>query len=339
MKTRQNSRMKIVMEKWSKNVVVVGGANLDIVGKALQLLAPGDSTPGQTLISRGGVARNVAENLARLGLDTQLYSAVGLDTGGRTLCQETQASGVGIQKIYYSPTLPTAQYLSLVQPNGSLHAAVNDMRVLEQLTPQVLRQQGFDLSTAQALVLDCNLRADTLAWLFEQSRFYPDLLVVVDAVSAAKCIKMRAHLAQINLLKVNPLEARALTGLAVDSIADAQQAAHWFWQQGVRHTLLSLGQQGVCWCDSAGQVGHISPDMAASQVPVVNTNGAGDALLAGVVYGLLAPFSWPQSVQCGMACAALTLTVATANAEHLTLQAVTAATPSGLTRENPSHET
>lgn len=327
------------MKNAPKKVVVIGGANVDIVGRALQTLAPGDSTPGHMAISRGGVGRNLAENLARLGEAVQLYSAVGQDAWGQTLCQETQASGVATDGIYRSPTLPSAHYLSLVQPDGSLYAALNDMRVLEQLTPEILRQQGLDISAAGVLVLDCNLPADTLRWVFGQTRLYPDLQVVVDAVSAAKCAKISPHLADIHLLKVNPLEARTLTGLAVDSIAQAQQAARWFWQQGVGHTVLSLGRQGVCWCDIGGRVGHLAADRAASPAQIVNTNGAGDALLAGVLYGHLAGLSWPQPVQWGMACAALTLTVATANAEHLSIQVVTAALHNPFAGENPDHET
>ena len=69
-----------------KKVVVVGGANVDIVGQALQPIAQGDSTPGHMAISRGGVGRNLAENLARLGMATQLFSAVGSDHWGRMVC-------------------------------------------------------------------------------------------------------------------------------------------------------------------------------------------------------------------------------------------------------------
>ena len=321
------------------SVVVVGGANVDIVGQALQVLLQGDSNPGHMAVSRGGVGRNLAENLARLGLAVRLHSAVGQDDWGRRLCEETHACGVNVQGVYSSPTLPSAHYLSLVQPDGSLYVALNDMRVLEQLTPQVLQQQGFDLRGVDALVLDCNLPADTLDWLVDQARAYPALRVVADGVSAAKCRKIAPHLAHIHLLKVNPLEAAALAGLPVDSIAQARHAARWFWQQGVRHTVLSLGKQGVCWCDASGQTGHMAVPTAAAGGAIVNTNGAGDALLAGVVHGLLASMPWQQSVQWGMACAAITLNAARANAENLNVELVNAFVQSAWPGENQPHET
>ena len=60
-------------------VSVIGGANIDIHGRSTQALRSNDSNPGDVHISAGGVARNIAENLARLGADTRLISAVGDD--------------------------------------------------------------------------------------------------------------------------------------------------------------------------------------------------------------------------------------------------------------------
>ena len=317
-------------------VVVVGGANMDLVGQASMPLTAGDSTPGEVRASRGGVGRNMAENLAQLGVPTLLHSAVGSDAWGRRLLHETQACGVDVSRVFQSADWPTAQYLSLVEPGGKLAMALNDMRVLDQLTPAVLRQQGFDISNAACLVLDCNLRPDTLAWLMDVANQGPaqnshPTWVMVDAVSAVKCQRIKPHLAAIHTLKLNRLEAQALTGLAVDSLAEARMAAAALCQQGVQRTVLSLGELGVCWCDAMGPSGHVP----ASRVPRGNTNGAGDALLAGVVYGHLAGLTLPQTVEFGMACAELTLTSSTANAPGLTPQTVQAA----LARRKSSHET
>ena len=58
-------------------VVVIGGANMDICGTSHDNLLLGDSNPGKVRTSAGGVGRNIAENLARLGSDTRLMTAVG----------------------------------------------------------------------------------------------------------------------------------------------------------------------------------------------------------------------------------------------------------------------
>ena len=60
-------------------VVVVGGVNLDIGGRSLAKLVPEDSNPGQVRTSLGGVGRNIAHNMALLGLDVRLLTAFGDD--------------------------------------------------------------------------------------------------------------------------------------------------------------------------------------------------------------------------------------------------------------------
>ena len=73
-------------------IVVIGAATLDIKGKAKKTLLPLTSNPGDIHFGPGGEARNVAENLARLGLETILLSAVGQDGIGATIIADVKAS-------------------------------------------------------------------------------------------------------------------------------------------------------------------------------------------------------------------------------------------------------
>ena len=61
-------------------ITVIGGANIDISAKYNSAVtATGDSNQGQIFTSAGGVARNIAENLARLGSAVQLITGLGDD--------------------------------------------------------------------------------------------------------------------------------------------------------------------------------------------------------------------------------------------------------------------
>src|SRR6266850_5910429 len=64
-------------------VVCIGGANMDIKCRIAGKTVMGSSNPGATVLAPGGVARNVAHNLARLGVGAALVSAVGRDAFGR----------------------------------------------------------------------------------------------------------------------------------------------------------------------------------------------------------------------------------------------------------------
>ncbi len=286
---------------------------MDVLGRSDTPLVPGDSTPGGVQVSRGGVARNIAENLARLGHGVWLISAVGDDDMGRRLVQETAAVGVNVDAVAHFPALRTASYVALSGPDGALAVAVNDMQVMQMLTPAHLEAYRDLLETAAVLVLDCNLPEAALGWLMQCAA---PARVFVDAVSAAKCARLQPWLTRIHTLKINRLEAEVLTGQRVETPDDAAAAALFLQDAGVQNVVISLGAQGVSWRGVAGGVGH----RAARPLRVLNTNGAGDALLAGLVYGHVQALPLAQAVAWGAACAEMTLMSPGANATHLGVQ-------------------
>jgi pseudouridine kinase len=296
-------------------VLVLGGANMDMVASASHGLVAGESVPGRIRSAPGGVARNIAENLARLGLPTRLVTAVGDDLLGRSLLEATQRAGVDTGGCLLLAGQGSASYLSLHGPDGELAMAVNDMDILLALTPERLQPHAPSLRRAAALVLDCNLSPDALAWVFAQGSAAP---VFVDAVSAFKAVRIRPWLDRLFLLKVNRLEAQALSGLKVETLADARAAAGWFIDRGVRQVGLSMGEQGNCWMDASGASG-LQPVLP---VQVVNATGAGDALLAGLVFAHLMGETLAQAMRFAGGCAALTLTTMAANHPGLSVARV-----------------
>lgn len=298
-------------------VAVVGGVNMDIVARTHGDGLKGDSIPGQIHCSPGGVARNVAENLARLGHATRMISGVGDDAFGRSLRSATDAAGVDVAQIHVVPDERTATYLSVHGADGEMIMAVNDMAILDRFTPEWLQPHAAAIGRAAGLVLDCNLTAASLAWLIAQAGEVP---VMVDGVSVQKCQRLRGLLAGLHTLKVNHLEAQALSGLPAQSTEEAQAAALALHRLGVRNVVVSRGALGVCWCDEAGVLGARD----AATMRVVNSSGAGDALFAGLVHARLTGLTLAEAVPFAMACAELTLGSPFANHPHLSVSAVQA---------------
>ncbi|MBK6595312.1 MAG: kinase [Burkholderiales bacterium] len=297
-------------------VLVLGGANMDISGSTPQPLVLSDSNPGRIRCAPGGVARNVAENLARLGNATRLLTAVGDDLYGRSLLDATQKAGVDVQGCWVLADQSTSTYLSLHGPDGDMAVAVNDMGILACITPERLEPFADSVRQAAALVVDCNVTAQTLAWLFANRASTP---VFVDAVSAFKCQHIRPWLAQVHLLKVNRLEAQALCQFDIHTDADVERAAQWLHTQGVCQVVVSMGERGVFWSDrSAGDGWH-----SAWATTVVNVTGAGDALMAGLVHAFVDQQNLSTSIPFALGCAALTVGCEQAN--HPNLSAATVA--------------
>ena len=301
-------------------VALIGGANMDISAHSTAPPLAGDSNPGRILCSPGGVARNVAENLLRLGVDARLLSVLGDDVFGQALRQAARAIGLDLRACVTIPGQRSATYLSLHGPDGDMGVAVNDMGILDHLTPELLGRQASLLAGAAAWMVDCNLRPDVLQWLCGPNApvatAHPALFA--EAVSLAKCDKLLPVLAQLHTLKANRIEAQALSGCAIGTAQSAMDAALSLHRRGVHNVVISLGAQGAAWCDAQGVTGHRS----VRPVQMASATGAGDALLSGLVYGHLHSLPLDLAVGFAMACAELTLSSTFANSPDLSVAAV-----------------
>ena len=292
--------------------VVIGGANVDINGHSSAVLTTHDSNPGTISQSPGGVGRNIAENLARLGEHVHLIASIGLDQRGNWLIEQTRASGVETHNILRHDTLPTGTYLAINNDSGQLQAAIADMRIIDTLDAQKLSSKQALLQSAYSIIIDANLSSDTIEWLARQSL---SAQLVADAVSTAKASRLRPILAKLTLLKVNQDEARAILD---SNETDPNKLAKALLDAGVDEVLLSLGSQGVLFTSAE----HSQQKICYPTVPVSDT-GAGDALLAGYLSACQQNKSLDDSLSFALACAAMTLESAHANYPELTVQNVT----------------
>lgn len=118
--------------------VALGAINMDIRGVADIRFPEPSSQPGAIQCAAGGVARNIAHNLALLGREVHLISAVGSDFYGETLLEQTRQAGVNVQSTIRLHGQSTATYLSIASPQDDTVLAINDTHILQGLTPQLL---------------------------------------------------------------------------------------------------------------------------------------------------------------------------------------------------------
>ena len=231
-------------------VAVVGGANIDIHGKSYKPLRGKDSNPGTVHTSAGGVARNIAENLARLGVDCRLVSAVGDDHHGQTLLRLSQDAGVNVENVQEISSAPTSTYLSVLDDTGDMHVAIADMGIIDQLSADHLKPLEPMLQQAAMIVLDANLPDDALAWLTEH---FADKPIFADTVSTSKASRLAPCLSSIHTLKTSTIEVEALTGLEARTPAQLEKVAGQLHSQGVERVFVTLGGEGVFYSTANNQ--------------------------------------------------------------------------------------
>jgi pseudouridine kinase len=297
-------------------VVAIGGANMDIHGDPGEKLRQHDSNPGTVRTSPGGVARNVAENLARLGTDCRLISAVGNDHHGRLLLQLGRESGIDMQHVLQFESSQTSTYMSVLDQSGDMFVAINDMVIIEELTPERLQSYEATLKQAALLVLDTNLPEVSIEWL---TNTQAENVIFVDTVSTVKALKIKPYLHAVHTLKTSRIEAEALTGMKTTTRADCRQLAAWIHKQGVSRLFMTMGKDGVFY-STADEQGFEKPSQIRRSVR--NAGGAGDAFLAGLIYAWKKEWTLLKSIRFSMAAADVTLSDKATSSAKMSLAAV-----------------
>ncbi|WP_152541186.1 carbohydrate kinase family protein [Kallotenue papyrolyticum] len=296
------------------SIVVIGGSSLDIKGRLRRAFLPGTSNAAAIQISIGGVGRNIAENLARLGTSVALISAVCADDFGRAIIQHTEAAGVDVSHMLTTCEHRSASYIAIVSPDGSLLAGLDDSAAGRAITPDYIRARADLLQRADMVVMDANVArvtADAILEICEAA----GVPVALEPVAVGLAQRFSQTVGRFFLVTPNELEAEALTGLPVRDVTTATLAAQRLVALGVDVAVITLAQEGVVYA-SSNEVGHVP----AQRVDVVDPTGAGAALAATIIYGLTHNIPLAETIQLGQIAAALTLQSPETVAPELSLE-------------------
>jgi len=284
------------------HILVIGSAGIDTKGRAGKPIQAGTSTPGTIRVSVGGVARNIAENLVRLGERVVLLSAVGDDGSGRRILHQASECGIDVRHVVVSGDHHTAAYLAVLDEQGELLMSIDDMVIHRRLiTPGLVYRHRGLFREARMVIVDANLAPATLRTIFSLAARY-GVAVCADPATGSLAARLRPHLSQLLMVAPNGAEAQTLCGVAVHDRESALGAAKALVSLGVKIAIVALGATGVVYATSQ-ESGYV-PAMA---VDVVDLTGAGDALTAATVFGLLNDLPIDQAVRLGLSAAALTL--------------------------------
>ena len=277
-------------------VFVIGGVNMDIAGTPEAALRTGDSNPGRVTLSPGGVGRNIAENLCRLGRKVSLITVMGGDAYAEMIREDCRNLGIDLHCSVMDPMGRTSTYLCLNEQNGDLHAAVADMAICEELTPEKLAPFLPEINRGEFLIADANLSERTLEWIAENVT----IPMAADPVSVAKATRLRPLLRRLAFLKPNLQEAGILAGFAPEEYGSYTRVADALHAQGVARVFLSLGGEGV-WADD-GREGAL---LSCAPGAIVNTSGCGDAFVAAAADAYLRGMGTMDCARRGLAAAAI----------------------------------
>jgi pseudouridine kinase len=254
------------MGRNSRPVTVIGGINLDIHVESLSgQYRRHTSNPASARIMAGGVGRNIAVNLALLGVPVRLLGAVGADPLGEFVIARTAAAGVDVRMTRVDAA--TGLYIALLEPDGDLDTAVSAMEALSLLDAEWFAVNSTLVRDSGIVVVDANLPKDVLE-LVVRTANGEGIPVVADPVSVDKAPRVAGIRGHLHVVTPNRAEAEVL------------QRAQTL---EVEHTVETRGADGALWTShGSGESTHVP----ARPATVVDVTGAGDALAAGLVAAL-----------------------------------------------------
>ena len=299
-------------------IVCIGGANIDRKLRSLAPLQMGTSNPVSQHESYGGVARNIAENLSRLGAATRLICAVGDDAAGQSLLTHAASVGIDADASLHVPGALSGSYTALLDDAGELVLALAHMELCEHLTPAFLRSRQQQWAHASMTVADMNLPLDSMQLLLDEAKHGRTPLIVV-AVSQPKMARLPEDLTGLRLLILNQAELSQRYGKTLTHQDEMVTAGRQLQAQGVQDVMITLGDQGVLMSHrNQGDAWIYAEAAPVDASAVVDVTGAGDAFVAGVCWSLSEqPFDLMRACRRGQQLASITIQTTATVAQHL----------------------
>ncbi|XP_009820713.2 uncharacterized protein LOC104265083 [Gavia stellata] len=317
--------------------VVIGGINVDFIAKAQNrvILVGGQTNAGRVRRTFGGVGRNLADCLSRLGQTPLFLSAMGKDEHSESILH--YCHHMNMSAVLQLEGKNTATYCAVITSAGELSVGLGDMDIHHQITEQYVSQFKENLCQAPLVCIDGNVPLSTIQYVCQLAREH-QLAVCYEPTDENKASKPflsdswkaltyispnLQELRAINRTLGNPLPAELPSRLE-DVVHTAMALARPLLAH-LRCVVVTLGAHGILLCGKSlggstslrpgahGQTAAASlcathyPAIHISKEEIVNVSGAGDSLMAGILAGMLAQHDTDTCVRMGLLAASLSL--------------------------------
>lgn len=280
-------------------ILVIGSSNTDMVVKAARFCRPGETIlGGEFFMFPGGKGGNQAVAAARLGGQVSLVAKLGNDIFGKNAIAGYEKEGIQTGYIFVDEQLPSGVALITVNEEGE-----NTIVVASGANHSI---SNHDIDSA----LSVFEKADIILLQLEIPLPVVEYVIELAKKKNKKIILNPAPAQQLpgtffeNLFAITPneTEAEILTGIKVQEINSAAEAAKKFVEKGVQNVIITLGSKGA-FVHAEGHTGLVE----APVVKAVDTTAAGDVFNGALAVALEKNSDWHSAAR--FACQAASLSV------------------------------
>jgi len=282
-----------------KRIVVIGSTNMDMVVKASHIPVPGETVLGGAfLMNPGGKGANQAVTVARLGGEVSFISKVGNDVFGRQSSQTFVEEGIDTSGLLSDGSIPSGVALITVDQHGENSIVVASGANLN-LSPEDVENSLATIPNISILLMQLEIPMETVKYAAQYASTH-GIKVILNPAPANAYISELFQL--IDIITPNYKEAEMLSGIVVNDIQSANEAAESIHRQGVKNVIITLGAKGAVLLNEAGF--HVIP---ATKVDAVDTTAAGDVFNGALAVAIAEGKDMLTAIQ--FACQAASITV------------------------------
>lgn len=241
-------------------------------------LGEGTSNPVRSEQNAGGVARNIAENLGKLDVNTKLLTVSGTDKDWDYI-KEASAPYMNLEDVTHFTEETTGSYTAVLDQSGDLVYGFADMEIFDLMIPEWIKAHVPVLLQARCILADLNCPKETLAFLSQFAASH-DIPLIIVTVSAPKMERLPAELSGVTWLITNKAESEAYFQ---GQFSMRELTAKWL-ELGVQNVVITNGKEGAVIGNQTEGIHYVS---AVQLDEIADVTGAGDAFSAGVAYAWL----------------------------------------------------
>jgi ribokinase len=284
----------------SKQIVVVGSSNMDLVAKAPRIPVVGETLMGTDFFMvPGGKGANQAVAAAKLGGEVVFVAKLGKDVFAEASLENFKSVGINSKHIEQLDGVPSGTAIIAIDDNGK-----NIIIVIPgangKLMPADVDNAESDIADAAAVVCQLEVPLETVEQAAKLAK-KKNVPFILDPAPARELSD--ELLGMVDIIKPNETEAEILTGIKVTDEASAGKAADALLVKGVKTVIITLGEKGLLLAtDDSKEM------IANNKVEAVDSTAAGDAFTGSLAYGLAEGKSLKKAALYANAVAAISVT-------------------------------
>jgi ribokinase len=280
-------------------ITVIGSLNMDMVIESPVLPKKGETIIGNGFATiPGGKGANQAVAASRLGGEVSMLGCVGQDSFGDILITNLKTNGVDVQGINSINGISTGVAVIVIHEGDN--SIIVDGGANLRLSPEMINGYEEVIKSSCMVVLQMEIPMDTVKRVIDIAKTYNTKVLLNSAPAAALDSD---DLKKVDILTLNETECEIITGIPINSIDDANNAAVYLFQKGVNQVVITLGEKGVVY-NSGSEPIH----KAVPKVKVLDTTAAGDSFTGALAVSLVKGEDIHSAIDFACKVAAITVT-------------------------------